>query len=113
MTKFYVNVQGKYLGGFDGAEPPAGAIEVAEAPTDGRHVWNGTAWAEVKTMAEEIAACGAQFKSDMNILQLRWLAAAVANGTSAAAKKLAVEEDIVEVKAQYALDIAEIKSRYI
>lgn len=37
--KYYVDDQGKYLGGWD-ANPPAGAIEVPEAPDDARQVWN-------------------------------------------------------------------------
>jgi hypothetical protein len=41
MTKFYVDNAGHYLGGFDGAEPPEGAIEVAAPPTEARMVWDG------------------------------------------------------------------------
>lgn len=44
MTKFYVDAQGRYLGGFDGAEPPDGAIEVAEPPQHGTDLWVGNAW---------------------------------------------------------------------
>ncbi|WP_292565167.1 hypothetical protein [Mesorhizobium sp.] len=44
MTKFFVDGNGVYLGGFDGAEPPEGAIEVPEAPEDARQVWQNGAW---------------------------------------------------------------------
>jgi hypothetical protein len=54
MTRFFVDVAGRYLGGFDGPEEgasewlqehvPAGAIEILEPPTDGRQLWDGTAW---------------------------------------------------------------------
>jgi len=44
MTKYYVDAQGKYLGGFDGANPPANAVEVANPPPHGSCVWNGTIW---------------------------------------------------------------------
>jgi hypothetical protein len=45
MTQlFYVDAQGNYLGAFDGALPPAGAIEVATAPQDARQKWSGGAW---------------------------------------------------------------------
>lgn len=55
-TKFYVKNDGKtYLGGFDGAEPPAGSIEVSSAPTDARLEWNGTAWVEPEPLKDEIA----------------------------------------------------------
>jgi hypothetical protein len=35
MTRFYVDVAGAYIGGFDGAPPPAGAIEVPAPPPHG------------------------------------------------------------------------------
>lgn len=44
MTKYFVDKDGTYLGGFEGAEPPAGAIEVQEAPEDARQIWDGLAW---------------------------------------------------------------------
>jgi hypothetical protein len=40
ITKYFVDYSGSYLGGFDGAEPPDRAIEVATAPDDARQVWN-------------------------------------------------------------------------
>lgn len=44
MTRHFVNAQGRYLGGFDGAEPPEGAIEVQTPPAHGHDTWNGSAW---------------------------------------------------------------------
>lgn len=44
MTSFYVDASGKYLGGFDGVEPPVGAIEVPSPPNDARDLWNGGGW---------------------------------------------------------------------
>jgi len=41
MTQYFVNEQGRYIGGFDGAEPPEGAIEVPHPPADARMVWDG------------------------------------------------------------------------
>lgn len=68
-TKFYRDVAGNYLGGFDGFQPPdkivvdpetkqetrvqqpfvmpdipAGAIEINTPPPHGTDTWNGTAW---------------------------------------------------------------------
>jgi hypothetical protein len=45
MTQYYVDTNGNYLGGFDGATPPVGAIEVSAPPTDGRQKWINNAWA--------------------------------------------------------------------
>lgn len=44
MTKYYIDSSGKYLGGFDGAPPPAGAVEVPTAPSDASHKWTNGAW---------------------------------------------------------------------
>lgn len=44
MTKFFVDAWGNYIGGFDGAEPPQGAVEVPSAPQDARLMWTGSAW---------------------------------------------------------------------
>lgn len=46
MTKYFVDAVGNYLGGFDGAEPPKGAIEVATPPIDGRCKWDGLKWSD-------------------------------------------------------------------
>ena len=44
MTKYFVDKQGAYLGGFDGAEPPDGAIEIKEPPQHGLDTWDGAKW---------------------------------------------------------------------
>ena len=46
MTRYFVDASGAYLGGFDGAEPPAGSIEVAGPPEHGACTWNGAAWSD-------------------------------------------------------------------
>lgn len=58
MTKFFVDSEGNYLGAFDGAEPPVGAIEVFDPPTDGRQKYIGGRWstldAERKLVAKSV-----------------------------------------------------------
>lgn len=44
MTKYFVDFAGKYIGGFDGAEPPKDTVEVPHAPEDARYVWVNGAW---------------------------------------------------------------------
>ncbi len=44
MTQYFVDTNGNYLGGFDGAEPPQGAIEVPTAPNHGLDTWDGAQW---------------------------------------------------------------------
>ncbi|WP_280790706.1 MULTISPECIES: hypothetical protein [unclassified Mesorhizobium] len=43
MTKYFVDGNGAYLGGFDGEdlELPENGIEVPEAPEDARQIWDG------------------------------------------------------------------------
>lgn len=46
LTKHFVDANGRYIGAFVGAEPPAGAIEVTEPPQDVSQVWTGASWSE-------------------------------------------------------------------
>lgn len=58
MTQYYVDQNGTYLGGFDGAEPPAGGIEVPTAPAHASQVYANGAWAwpsKYATVAEAVA----------------------------------------------------------
>lgn len=56
MTRFYVDEGGEYLGGFDGAEPPAGAIEVPSAPGDARQMWSGSEWVAIPAVVSQDVA---------------------------------------------------------
>lgn len=44
MTKYFVDFAGKYIGGFDGAEPPKDTVEVPQAPEDARNIWANGEW---------------------------------------------------------------------
>jgi hypothetical protein len=46
QTLFYVDAQGNYLGGFCGAEPPEGAIEVPFPPSHASQKWDGEKYLE-------------------------------------------------------------------
>lgn len=52
MTRYFVDEVGSYLGGFDGAEPPEGAIEVPTAPFDARLTWNGSGWGTLEDLRD-------------------------------------------------------------
>lgn len=44
-AKYFTDPAGNYLGGYDGAEPPADAVEVAGPPPDhASQTWTGAAW---------------------------------------------------------------------
>lgn len=48
MTKYFIDVNGNYIGGFDGATPPEGSIEVAIPPDHGLDRWDGKQWITYK-----------------------------------------------------------------
>lgn len=56
MTKFYVDAQGRYIGGFDGSEPPDGAIEVVNPPNNGTDIWLNGAWSIAQVVPQEITS---------------------------------------------------------
>ncbi len=53
--KYYVDQEGKYLGGWD-QNPPQGAVEVPYPPPDARQGWTGEDWGAVAATPETIAA---------------------------------------------------------
>ncbi|MBZ8133213.1 hypothetical protein [Afifella sp. IM 167] len=55
-TRFYVDAEGAYLGGFDGAAPPQGAVEVGAPPADGRQKWNGEEWSAPPATSKDVGA---------------------------------------------------------
>jgi len=44
MTKYFVDAEGNYKGGYDGAEPPKDYIQIDAPPNYGRDKWNGLEW---------------------------------------------------------------------
>jgi len=44
ITKYYVDVNGLYLGGFEGCEPDVECVEVHTAPSHGLDTWDGLQW---------------------------------------------------------------------
>ncbi len=56
MTKFFVDVNGVYLGGFDSAAPPTDAIEVSAPPNHAEfETWDGTQWIEDPNKGDVLA----------------------------------------------------------
>ena len=54
-TKYYSDAQGNYIGGYDGAEPPAGAIERPSPPDHGFDLWDGAQWSpNMPRMRDEV-----------------------------------------------------------
>jgi len=44
MTKYFVDSNGNYIGGFDGTPPPAGSVEVPTPPDHGLDKFVSGAW---------------------------------------------------------------------
>lgn len=111
-TKYYIDPLGRYIGGFSGSMPPIGSVEVSNPPYNANSKWDGVEWKEITSLSKELLDRANVFKADMQILQMRWLAAAVADGIEELNKKALVEQDIADLKVQYSADIAEIKFKY-
>lgn len=63
MTKYFVDVSGAYIGGFDGADPPLGSIEVPVAPEDARQIWHTLTQAYGEIPPADVSSVSArQFK---------------------------------------------------
>ena len=63
MTKYFVDEAGVYIGGFDGADPPNGAIEVPIAPDDARQIWDALTQAYGEIPPPNVSSVSArQFK---------------------------------------------------
>ena len=78
-TKYYVDSFGCYLGGFAGAQPPAGAIEVNSPPEDARQKWDGLKWLPFyNSLESEIKSRLAQIDID-SVRPLRAIIANTAN----------------------------------
>lgn len=71
MTKYFVNQNGFYLGGFDGAEPPIGAIEIASPPNDGRDKWNGKRWIRYIKTEPDVNGLAEAIWADSVLLPIR------------------------------------------
>lgn len=56
MTKHFRDAAGNYIGGFDGAQPPAGSIEVPVAPTHAAQRWDGARWIDTPAIEAARAA---------------------------------------------------------
>jgi hypothetical protein len=77
MTKYFVDAGGNYLGGFDGAQPPNGPVEVPAPPAHGRDKWQNGAWVPLaaSVIADEAEdACKAALLNGVSLgLDLRKL----------------------------------------
>lgn len=55
-TKYYVTLNGTYIGGFSGSEPEGIFIEVPYAPDHAAQVWLGEEWSTLTTSYKQITA---------------------------------------------------------
>lgn len=54
MTKYYIDNQGNYVGGFDGVKPPEGSIEVLTPPLHAAQKYKSNAWLELELTDSDI-----------------------------------------------------------
>lgn len=66
--KYFIDSKGRYIGGFDGVEPPVGSVEVDAPPTHGSQVWDGESWSEYRPVPQVVSrfqARAALYKANM------------------------------------------------
>lgn len=63
--------------------------------------------------ATELNALFATYQADMQALQSAWVSALIKDGASEANRKAVISEEIAEVAAQYAEDVAAVKQKYL
>lgn len=73
-TKYYIDSEGRYVGGFAGVEPPDGSIEVPFPPDYGDMLWDGEKWYWTREVQERRAlqALNQDFTRAMQQLQTGW-----------------------------------------
>jgi len=55
MTNYYVDKDGVFLGGYDGANPPPGAIKITNLPDHATDKWDGNKWVPSLALVAEQA----------------------------------------------------------
>lgn len=87
MTKYYTDPDGNYIGAFDGADPPLGAIEVPTAPEDARQKFLGGEWSAVPEPVPDIISDRQFFQelANRSVISQQEALAAVATGAIPAA----------------------------
>ena len=65
MTEFYVDGNGNYLGGFDGATPPENSIEITSPPKHGLDIWINGGWVEPPKSDEKLKLEGVLIFGEM------------------------------------------------
>ena len=68
MTKYYIDNAGGYIGGFDGAEPPRGSIEVSKPPNDAREIYVDGKWTVPESLS--VSRNNKAAKEDLDKLDL-------------------------------------------
>jgi len=53
--KYFIDSKGRYIGGFDGVEPPVGSVEVESPPAHGSQLWDGGKWSEHKPVPQAVS----------------------------------------------------------
>jgi hypothetical protein len=71
MTKYFVDENGNYLGGFYGAEPPIGFVEVPTAPQSAFDKWINGGWIPTPAIPQSIPALNGRIA----MIQAGWMPA--------------------------------------
>lgn len=113
MTVYYVDKDGKFLGGFDSVEPPVEAVREVPPPVNGKDRWNfdTSSWEPVGTPVSELRRLAYHKELGNHYEQLN----AICSALETFAEKLGVAPDPdcpVNTLPGYLGKIQEIKLRY-
>lgn len=108
-TQYFVDETGAYLGGFDGATPPAGAIEVPTAPADARDMWVDGAWdTTARVLDDAVAAVEAKYAEKERALFASISLALLADGVSEETVKASLRAEWIEMQDAKILELIAI-----
>lgn len=96
--RFFCDTNGRYLGAFDGAEPPEGAAEVPFPPGNASLCWNGTTWDVCPpTLDEQLSAIEASFEAKKAALASRLSTITLIDGADETAKRVAISAEYTTI----------------
>lgn len=90
---------------------PAGCVRVTQEEADELSALPAPSLAQLKSA--ELSALFSSYQADMQSLQALWLSALIADGSDETERRDDVAIEMSEVKAQYVLDVAAVKLKYL
>jgi osmotically-inducible protein OsmY len=113
-TKYYVDDNGKFLGGWIGEhEAPTGGVEVPYPPNDAQELWDGSEWQpKIKSYQEELSELNDAWQIKVEQYNKSFALAALSDGPSEESKKTAIRIAYEADKVQNNADRSALKVKH-